>query len=199
MALTVTICTLEALWVVAVAYYEEAAENHIGVLWLKLKTHASFLVYLSTFISGWGLVCICHLLQLYMQIVFITYPMNSATTLCVSYPQHHSSSSSFYGIPSLFFFHKYMSATTIMVWSVFPKFQSRKQCFLYSGSFLMGMLQMEGRRSLSMSLVLAHCYTQKNRVETFFLVSFALAFDQQEPGPLTLQRARHHSLWWSSG
>lgn len=61
-----------------------------------------------------------------------------------------------------------MSATTIMVWSVFPKFQSRKQWVLYSGSFLMGMLQMEGRRSLSMSLVLAHCYTQKNRVETFF-------------------------------
>lgn len=97
MALTVTICTLEALWVVALAYYKEAAENHIRVLWLKLKTHAGFLVYLFSLISGWGLACICHLIQLYMQIDFITYPMHSATTWCVSYPQLHSTSSSFMG------------------------------------------------------------------------------------------------------
>lgn len=37
----------------------------------------------------------------------------------------------------------------------------------------MGMLQMEGRRCLSTSLVLAHCCAQKNRVETFFWTSFA--------------------------
>lgn len=98
--------------------------------------------------------------------------MHSATTWCVSYPQLHSSRSSFYGITSLFFFHKYMSATTIMVWSVFPKFQSRKLWFLCSGSFPMGMWQMEGRRCLPMSLILAHWHTQKNKVETFFWTSF---------------------------
>ena len=60
------------------------------------------------------------------------------------------------------------SATVIMVWSRFPKFQSRKQWFLCSGSFLMVMLQMKGRTCLSMSLVFAQRYRQKNRGETFF-------------------------------
>lgn len=52
MALSVTICTLEALGMAAVACYQEDAENHIGVLWLKLKTHATFLFYLCSFIAG---------------------------------------------------------------------------------------------------------------------------------------------------
>lgn len=172
MALMVTTCTLEVLRVIAVTYYEEAAENHIGVLWLKLKTHAGFLVYLSSFISGCRLVCICHFFQLCMQIVFITYPVHSATTWCVSYPQLHSRSSSFYGIPSLFS-SIIMSDTTIMVWSVFLKFQNRKQDFCVVVLSLWECCT-NGREetSVNVSCISTLSYTEEQSGNTFW-TSFA--------------------------
>lgn len=131
-ALVVTICTLEAL---GVACQEQDAENHIGVLWIKLKTHATFLFYLCSSIAGWALVCICHFLQLHMKIANNFYHMHKATTRGVTDPQLQSSSSSFYGIPSLSLFRKYLPATTTVFWSLLLRFQNRKQWFRYEVCF----------------------------------------------------------------